>query len=347
MYEEISEAAVDAGWDDDETLPVTIGDLEKIYDHIETLDHTDDDEFNGRNKRDPANTLELSILFDKLSEHYARIGNDLTLFENGKDLAERDDQALIDLFDQLTEYYGWGEGDDINPWAGDLFMVYDALSESFDPDARMPMPRPAPFDNNSSNNNSKNEQQTTNVIEKTIYTKDDEEIKKLYDLIKNGQTLEQEFEGGMIKNFEDLLRKEQSGKDAKMNQLLKEMEEYERQEKSSAQSFQRQYNDLTGSINKLDNEVSQDKKSLSRMEDMLNELIQLQKEQEARDNTNYYREKYGMLKENEPVQNPFSNNLPPRTNPNKDEQDFLNSRTKNQPSKNGPDINKNDDKETE
>ena len=142
MYEEISEAAVDAGWDDDETLPVTIGDLEKIYDHIETLDHTDDDEFNGRNKRDPANTLELSILFDKLSEHYARIGNDLTLFENGKDLAERDDQALIDLFDQLTEYYGWGEGDDINPWASDLFMIYDALSESFDPDARMPMPRP-------------------------------------------------------------------------------------------------------------------------------------------------------------------------------------------------------------
>ena len=151
----------------------------------------------------------------------------------------------------------------------------------------------------------------------------------------------------MIKNFEDLLRKEQSGKDAKMNQLLKEMEEYERQEKSSAQSFQRQYNDLTGSINKLDNEVSQDKKSLSRMEDMLNELIQRQKEQEAMANTNYYREKYGMLKENEPVQNPFSNNLPPRTNPNKDEQDFLNSRTKNQPSKNGPDINKNDDKETE
>lgn len=55
------------------------------------------------------------------------------------------------------------------------------------------------------------------------------------------------------------------------------------------------------------------------MEDMLNELIQLQKEQEAMANTNYYREKYGMLTENEPVQNPFSNNLPPRSNPNKDE----------------------------
>lgn len=156
MYEEISEAAEEAGWDDDEDLPVTIGDLEKIYRHIETLDHTDYDEFKGRDKRDIAGTVELTILFDKLAEHYASNGPDLTLFENGKDFSDKDDQALIDLFDQLTDYYGWGEGDDINPWAGDLFMVYDALSEAFDPNSRMP--RPSPVDNNSSNNDSKNEQ---------------------------------------------------------------------------------------------------------------------------------------------------------------------------------------------
>ena len=45
MYEEISEAAEGAGFDDDEDLPVTVGDLEKIYRQIETLDHTDYDEF--------------------------------------------------------------------------------------------------------------------------------------------------------------------------------------------------------------------------------------------------------------------------------------------------------------
>lgn len=55
------------------------------------------------------------------------------------------------------------------------------------------------------------------------------------------------------------------------------MEKYEKQEKSSSQTFQKQYNDLTGSINKLDNEVLKDKKSLSRMEGMLEEIIQMQK----------------------------------------------------------------------
>lgn len=121
-------------------------------------------------------------------------------------MSERDDQALIDLFDELTDYYGWGDGDDINPYAQDLFMVYDALSEAFDPSSRLP--RPSPGYNPTNNNDKGNEQQTTNIIEKTIYSKDDKEIEKLYNMIKNGQTLEQEFEGGMIKNFDDLLRKE-------------------------------------------------------------------------------------------------------------------------------------------
>ena len=113
----------------------------------------------------------------------------------------------------------------------------------------------------------------------------------------------------MIKNFDDLLRKEQSGKDAKMSQLLKEMEKYEKQENSSSQTFQKQYNDLTGSINKLDNEVLKDKKSLSRMEGMLEEIIQMQKqleEQEALDREKYLQEEYGMLKGGDAAQNPFS-----------------------------------------
>ena len=120
-------------------------------------------------------------------------------------MSERDDQALIDLFDELTDYYGWGDGDDINPYAQDLFMVYDALSEAFDPDSRLPRKKPTEKESDNINNN--HEQGTKTIVE-TVYAKDDEEIEKLYSLIKNGQTLEQEFEGGMIKNFDDLLRKE-------------------------------------------------------------------------------------------------------------------------------------------
>ena len=86
MYEDIEEEAEEAGWDDDEELPVTIGDLEMIYRHIETLDHTSENEFDGREKTDPADTLELTILFDRLAEHYASDNKDLELFENGVDL---------------------------------------------------------------------------------------------------------------------------------------------------------------------------------------------------------------------------------------------------------------------
>ena len=93
-------------------------------------------------------------------------------------------------------------------------MIYDALSEAFDPSARLPREHPT----NNSHSNTKNEQpKETKTVYETIYTKDDEEIQELYNLIKSGQTLEKQFEGGMIKNFDDLLRQEQSGKDTKMS----------------------------------------------------------------------------------------------------------------------------------
>ena len=88
LYEEISEEAELAGFDDDEELPVTVGDLETIYKHISIQDDDDiGNEFEGRNRRDSADTVELTILFNKLSEHYYT-DEDLDVFENGADLSE-------------------------------------------------------------------------------------------------------------------------------------------------------------------------------------------------------------------------------------------------------------------
>ena len=52
-----------------------------------------------------------------------------------------------------------------------------------------------------------------------MYTKSDEEIKRLYDLIMEGQSLEKEFENGMIADFEDLLKLEKEKKDTKIGTL--------------------------------------------------------------------------------------------------------------------------------
>ena len=62
---------------------MTVGDLENIYRGIESKDQTYYDEFEGRDKSVAADTLELTILFDRLADHYATDNNDLTLFENG------------------------------------------------------------------------------------------------------------------------------------------------------------------------------------------------------------------------------------------------------------------------
>lgn len=71
------------------------------------------------------------------------------------------------------------------------------------------------------------------VIE-TVYTKDYEEIEKMYNMILEGQSLETEFENGMIKDFNDLLAVERNQKDTKMNELFKQLQQYENQEKESS-----------------------------------------------------------------------------------------------------------------
>ena len=160
-------------------------------------------EFEGRtNKLASANTVDLTILLDKLAEHY--YSKELILFENGQDLPQQDDQALVELFTKLTDYYSFGEGKDLNPYSDKLWMVYDLLADAFNPKAHK-------------SNKDQEEEKDKNT--ETIYTKSDEEIKRLYDLIMEGQSLAKEFENGMIADFEDLLKLEKEKKDTKISTL--------------------------------------------------------------------------------------------------------------------------------
>ena len=85
-YEKQYEEARETGWYDDEDLPVTVAEIRKVYEHIGELDHTDVDEFEGANGK--ASTLDLTVLFDKLSEHYY---NNFNAFSRSKDAISEDD----------------------------------------------------------------------------------------------------------------------------------------------------------------------------------------------------------------------------------------------------------------
>ena len=158
----------------------------------------------------------------------------------------------------------------MNPYSDKLWMVYDALAFAFNPDMRE---KESSKDDHQKTDEQKENQETTHettdTSNKTIYTKDDEEIKKLYELIMQGQSLEKEFDNGMIKDFEDLLKLEKKQKDTKVSQLYEQMEELEKQEKKAADSFDQKYYDLNDTMNQLSDEVEMDQKSLLRMEETL------------------------------------------------------------------------------
>lgn len=88
--------------------------------------------------------------------------------------------------------------------ADELWLVYDELSNLFENIERV------------DNKVEYNPVQPT----KTIYTKDYSDIEAMYQLIMDGQSLESEFEGSMIQDFNDLMTLERNQKDAKMNKLL-------------------------------------------------------------------------------------------------------------------------------
>ena len=76
-----------------------------------------------------ANTVDLTILFDKLSDHYWSNFDEVSRANN--DLNIEDDHALAVIFRKMSDYYLDGMGSANNPGAGDLWLIYDSLAEAF------------------------------------------------------------------------------------------------------------------------------------------------------------------------------------------------------------------------
>ena len=86
---------MDEGYPLDDNLPIKVKDLVAVYEHIARSDKSINNEFEGRDRQDTATVVDLTVLFDKLSEHYYGPENDLEAFTRGDDLSEKDDKILV------------------------------------------------------------------------------------------------------------------------------------------------------------------------------------------------------------------------------------------------------------
>ena len=127
--------------------------------------------------------------------------------------------------------------------ADELWLVYDELSNLFENIERV------------DNKVVYNPVQPT----KTIYTKDYSDIEAMYQLIMDGQSLESEFEGSMIQDFDDLMTLERNQKDAKMNKLLTQMYAKDVEEEEAEESLNENFSDIENMMEELEDQMVNNK----------------------------------------------------------------------------------------
>ena len=62
----------------------------------------------------------------------------------------------------------------------------------------------------------------------------DDQIEQMYEMIRNGEQMEQKFEGQVIKNFDQLIKMERNESTQKLNELTGELSRLEQEESKSA-----------------------------------------------------------------------------------------------------------------
>jgi len=198
LYEDIGINAMDTGKEEDENLPVMLQDLADVYNHVSNKDSSLDEldnlfeELNGRHGKESATPEDLTVLFDKLSQHYDEEEGD---FMELNDLHKNDDEILVNMFNNLADYYANGEGEDSNPDADQLWMIYDELSSTFEKSSEQVHHTSKhgdhtvkPVDNKGSHTNTR---PSYTPKQKTIYTKDFADVEAMYKLIMEGQSIEE------------------------------------------------------------------------------------------------------------------------------------------------------------
>jgi len=107
-------------------LPITWGDIKRVYDYLENNDDDAglDEAFVQKPLESRASILDLTLLLDKLSNHYASGPGKIN------DLNEETDD-LIDIFDDMSLFYSVDDAGKLIPQADELSRIYNTLALLF------------------------------------------------------------------------------------------------------------------------------------------------------------------------------------------------------------------------
>jgi len=83
-------------------LPVKVAQLLTVYQQLQVTDSTYENSFQDRKPTDQADFIDLTILFDKLVEHYTE--------GNNPELNVKESKSLVEIFDSLKQFYETGRG---------------------------------------------------------------------------------------------------------------------------------------------------------------------------------------------------------------------------------------------
>ena len=188
--------------------------------------------FNGRNESEKANDVDLTILFDKMADHYGDSNEDIT------DMDISDAEALVEVFDKMADFYSFGPGKYFDD-ATDLWIIYDSLAELFG--------RASDF-----------------LLE-------DEEIEDMYVKMQKGQPIDRTFEGKQYNDLTELLERESKQKSEMMDELLEEMYEFEQIEEENEEDFEEKYDEMGDEIELLYEEIANSDDRFEELEELIRE----------------------------------------------------------------------------
>ena len=218
------------GHDTDLTLPITVKDLKKVYNHLAILSGSDKNvgntstHFENRADEVPVQNSDLVVLFDKLTEHYAS--------ESGR-LGKYDVDSLINLFSKLADFYYGKENSEIG-------KMFEQMAGVFG--------RPSVF-------------QIEDQKVEQIYDQMVSDGGEVLDDIK--------FEGVLVKDFKDLLKLHEGQKDEQVQKILDQLAREETVREDREMENDSEFAQVESRIQTLLGQIEKDQERMASLENQL------------------------------------------------------------------------------
>ena len=80
---------------------------------------------------------------------------------------------------------------------------------------------------------------------------DEQKLNMIYNSIREGEDIQQRFEGNLVQNFDDLMKMEQDKRNNKIEGLLNKIDIFEQIEEENEEYFEDEYGEMDANIQDL------------------------------------------------------------------------------------------------